>query len=157
MVAQGPRPLADHHRLDAFRCADAGLARWLSQRARRNQREGASRTFVICEGDDVIGFYCLSAGSVTRAASPGRVRRNMPEPIPVIVLGRLAVHADWSGRGLGRALLKDAVVRSAAVAAEIGVRALLCHAVSPEARAFYLHHGFTESPVHPLTLLLPIQ
>lgn len=80
----------------------------------------------------------------------------MPGPVPVVVLGRLAVHVDWSGRGLGRALLKDAVLRSAAVAAGIGVRALLCHAGSPGAKAFYLHHGFIESPLHPMTLLLPL-
>lgn len=85
---------------------------------------------------------------------PGNIRRNMPEPIPVVVLGRLAVHADWAGRGIGAGLLKDAVLRSKRLSEEVGVRALLCHAISDSAREFYLHHGFIESPIEPMTLML---
>jgi GNAT superfamily N-acetyltransferase len=80
----------------------------------------------------------------------------MPDPVPVVVLGRLAAHTDWTGRGIGRGLLKDAVLRTAGVAKEIGIRALLCHAISPQAKVFYLKYGFVESPLHPMTLLLPI-
>lgn len=151
-----PTLLADHHRLEAFRCAEPSLEHWLVQRARKNQLEGASRTFVVCDGGDVIGYYCLSAGSVARENAPGKLRRNMPDPIPVVVMGRLAVHVDWAGRGIGRGMLKDAVLRTAGVAKEIGVRALLCHAISPQAKAFYLRYGFAESPMHPMTLFLPI-
>jgi predicted N-acetyltransferase YhbS len=151
-----PALLADHHRVDSFRCVESSLENWLRQRARKNQLEGASRTFVVCDGDDVVGYYCLSAGSVARESAPGSVRRNMPDPVPVVVLGRLAVHTDWTGRGIGRGLLKDAVLRTAGVAKEIGIRALLCHAISPQAKVFYLKYGFVESPLHPMTLLLPI-
>jgi GNAT superfamily N-acetyltransferase len=151
-----PTPLAENHRLDSFRCIEPSLETWLKQLARKNQLHGASRTFVVCDGDDVIGYYCLSAGSVARDSAPGSVRRNMPDPVPVVVLGRLAVHADSAGQGIGRGLLKDAVLRTAGVAKEIGIRALLCHAISFDAKAFYLKYGFAESPLHPMTLLMPI-
>jgi predicted N-acetyltransferase YhbS len=149
-------PLAENHRLDSFRCIEPSLEIWLKQRTHKNQLDGASRTFVVCDGDAVIGYYCLSAGSVARDSAPGNVRRNMPDPIPVVVLGRLAVHADWESQGIGSGLLKDAVLRTAGVAKEIGVRALLCHAISANAKAFYLNYGFAESPLHPMTLLMPI-
>lgn len=151
-----PQPLSARHQLDSFRCTEPSLESWLRQHAYKNQLDGASRTFVVCEGDVVVGYYCLSAGSVARDSAPGGLRRNMPDPIPVVVLGRLAVHADRAGEGIGRGLLKDAVLRTAGVAGEIGIRALLCHAISPDAKAFYLKHGFVESPLHPMTLLLPI-
>jgi predicted N-acetyltransferase YhbS len=108
------------------------------------------------DGDAVIGYYCLSAGSVARDSAPRNVRRNMPDPIPLVVLGSLAVHADWANQGIGRGLHKDAVLRTAGVAKEIGVRALLCHAISADAKAFYLNYGFEESPLHPMILLMPI-
>jgi predicted N-acetyltransferase YhbS len=151
-----PQPLAEHHQLDAFRCAEPTLESWLKQRARKNQLEGASRTFVVGDDGAVIGYYCLSAGSVTRESVPGNVRRNMPDPIPVVVLGRLAVHIDWAGRGIGQGLLKDAVLRILGVSKEVGIRALLYHAISADAKSFYLKNGFVESPLHPMTLLLPI-
>lgn len=151
-----PALLADKHRLDAFRCTEPSLESWLKQRARKNHLEGASRTFVVCNGVDVIAYYCLSAGSVARESAPGQIRRNMPDPVPVVVLGRLAVHSDWASRGIGSGLLKDAVLRTAGIANEIGIRALLCHAISLQAKAFYLKHGFAESPLHPMTLLLPV-
>lgn len=100
---------------------------WLRQRARRNQLEGASRTFVVCVDTSVLGYYALAAGAVLHETVPGNSQRNMPEPIPVAVLGRLAVHSDWNGQGLGAGLLKDAVLRTAKLAQEIGIRALLCH------------------------------
>ena len=151
-----PEPLADRHWIDVIDCTEAGLAQWLKQRARRNQREGASRTFVVCEGRRVIGYYCLAAGAIAHAAAPGNVRRNMPDPVPVMVLGRLAVDSGWLGRGVGQGLLKDAILRTIRVAREAGVRALLAHAVSPAAKAFYLKHGFRESPIEPLTVMLNV-
>jgi GNAT superfamily N-acetyltransferase len=151
-----PVPLGAQHQLDSFRCSEASLESWLKQRAYKNQVDGASRTFVVCEGDVVVGYYCLSAGSVARDSAPGGLRRNMPDPIPVVVLGRLAAHVDWAGQGIGRGLLKDAILRTVGVAGEIGIRALLCHAISPAAKTFYLKYGFVESPLHPMTLLLPI-
>jgi predicted N-acetyltransferase YhbS len=151
---QSPTPLTDRHQLDAFDCAEPALENWLKQRARKNQLEGASRTFVVCDDQNVIGYYCLSAGSVAREAAPGSFRRNMPDPVPVVVLGRLAVDKRWAARGIGRGLLKDAVLRTAGIAREIGVRALLCHAISAEPKTFYLRHGFVESPLHTMTVML---
>lgn len=154
MSLSAPAPLTDYHILDAFRCAETELEIWLKQRARRNQTDGASRCFVVCKGDAVIGYYALAAGAVLHPQAPGSVRRNMPEPIPVVVLGRLAVHVEWAGKGVGAGLLKDAILRSLRLSEELGVRALLCHAISQSAKKFYLHHGFIESPIEPMTLML---
>lgn len=151
-----PEPLADKHLIDDFRCTEPELKHWLKQRARRNQLEGASRTFVVCQGLSVVGYYCLAAGAVARAAAPGNIRRNMPDPLPAMVLGRLAVDAGWAGRGVGRGLLKDAILRTVRVAGETGVRALLAHAMSPAAKAFYLKNGFRESPIEPMTVMLDV-
>ena len=113
MPLSAPQPLDAEHRLDDFRCSAPELARWLTDRALQNQASGASRCFVVCdERLHVVGYYALAAGSVSHDQAPGRVRRNMPAPIPVIVLGRLAVHADWAGQGIGQGLLKDAVQRT---------------------------------------------
>ena len=146
-----PEPLVDRHLIDEFRCTEPDLERWLKQRARRNQLEGASRTFVVCQGLRVVGYYCLA-----HAAAPGNIRRNMPDPVPVMVLGRLAVDTGWAGRGVGQGLLKDAILRTVRVAGETGVRALLAHAMSPTAKAFYLKNGFRESPIEPLTVMLNV-
>ena len=154
MSLTAPAPLDDSHVLDEVRCSEPELEFWLERRALKNQSEGASRTFVVCDGLRVVGYYALAAGSVLHSQSPGAVRRNRPEPIPVVVLGRLAVHAAWSGKGLGSGLLKDAVVRSLRLSEDLGVRALLCHAINAAAKDFYLHHGFVESPADPLTVML---
>ncbi|MDA8109908.1 MAG: GNAT family N-acetyltransferase [Betaproteobacteria bacterium] len=151
-----PAPLAAAHRLEAFRCAEPELELWLKQRARRNQLEGASRTFVASAGDEVVGYYCLAAGAVVREQASGNIRRNMPDPIPVVVLGRLAVHAAWQGQGIGAGLLKDAVERTLRLAEEMGIRALLAHALHDKAKQFYLHHGFVESPLDALTVMLNV-
>ncbi len=158
MALGAPSPLDDAHRLDDFRCTAPELAKWLLERARQNQASGASRCFVVCDGQrNVVGYYALAAGSVSHAQAPGRVRRNMPEPIPVIVLGRLAVHMDMAGQGIGRGLLKDAVQRTLQAGEQIGARALLCHAIDDAATAFYLKHGFIESPVHDMTVMLALR
>jgi GNAT superfamily N-acetyltransferase len=129
---------------------------WLKQRARRNQQEGASRTFVACAGAEVVGYYALAAGALLHDTAPGNIRRNMPDPIPVVVLGRLAVHTGWTGQGIGAGLLKDAVLRTVRLAEQMGIRAMLCHALDERAKQFYLHHGFIESPIEPLTVMLNI-
>ncbi|MCD9032196.1 GNAT family N-acetyltransferase [Luteimonas sp. Y-2-2-4F] len=157
MAIGPPGPLDDTHRLDGFRCTYPGLARWLIERARKQHQDGASRCFVACDAQrNVIGYYALAAGSLSHAAAPDSVRRNMPDPIPVAVLGRLAVHEDWAGRGIGSGLLKDAVLRVALTARELGIRALLCHAIDETARAFYLQRGLTSSPVEPSTVMLSL-
>ncbi len=152
-----PCALASGHRVDDFRCSALALTRWLQERAHRNQVSGASRCFVVCDAQqNVLGYYALAAGAVSHGIAPGSIRRNMPHPIPVIVLGRLAVHADWTGQGIGAGLLKDAVQRTLHVCREIGARALVCHAMDEMAKAFYLRHGFIESPMDAMTVMLPV-
>ncbi|WP_345776262.1 GNAT family N-acetyltransferase [Luteimonas salinisoli] len=119
---------------------------------------GASRCFVVCDGQQrVVGYYALAAGALSHEAAPGRIRRNMPDPIRVIVLGRLAVHVDWLGQGVGQGLLKDAVQRALQACEQVGARALLCHAIDEAAKAFYLKHGFMQSPIHVMTVMLPLR
>ena len=150
-----PEPLAADHDLTAFECGEASLDEWLKRRAHTNQLNGASRTFVVLdESRSVVGFYALAAGAVAHERAPGGVRRNMPDPIPVLVLGRLAVAQRAQGLKLGPALLQDAVLRAMAVSENAGVRALLVHALNERARAFYEHYGFRASPVDPMALML---
>lgn len=157
MAIRAPGPLDDEHRLDDFRCTSPDLAKWLTNRARKNHREGASRCFVVCdEHRNVIGYYALSAGAVSHELVPGSVRRNMPDPIPIAVLGRLAVHTDWVRQGIGRGLLKDAVQRTLQTSEQLGIRALLCHAIDAEAKTFYLRNGFIESPIDSMTVMLSL-
>jgi GNAT superfamily N-acetyltransferase len=153
-----PELLALKHITGDFHCSDPSLDEWLKRKALKNQTSGASRTFIICESDSkqVIGFYALATGSVQRQIVSGALRRNMPEPIPVLVLGRLAVDERYHGLGLGVGLLKDAVLRSRQVAEQVGTKALLVHALSDNAHAFYRHWGFIPSEIQPSTLLLPL-
>jgi predicted N-acetyltransferase YhbS len=152
-----PVPLHAEHRLDEFRCRVPALEKWLRERALPNQSSGASRCFVACdEQNQVIGYHALSAGSIAHEAASARLRRNMPDPIPVIVLARLAVHMDWTAQGIGQGLLKDAVLRALQAGDQIGARALLCHAIDAPATAFYVKHGFIASPVQPMTMFLPL-
>lgn len=116
----------------------------------------ASQTRVVCDKLRVVGYYALAAGSLAHAITPRQLTRNMPKPIPAIVLGRLAVDADYQGKGIGAGLLKDATLRASAAAKDIGARALLCHAIDDAARSFYLRHGFLQSPVEDLTVMLDL-
>jgi GNAT superfamily N-acetyltransferase len=148
-----PAPLDDSHLTDGFDCGERVLDDWLRRRALANQASGASRVFVLCRGERVVGYYALSAGAIASSDAPGRLRRNMPDPIPVFVLGRLAVDRAEQGRLLGSLLLRDAVMRTRAAAEFGGVAGLLVHALSEEAKRFYLRHGFVECPSSPLTLV----
>lgn len=151
-----PEPLAPHHELDAFESGVATLDEWPKRRARRNETDGASRTFVLCTGRRVVGYYSLAAGSVLHIAATGKVRRNMPDPVPALLLARLAVDRAWHGKGLGADLLSNAVSRAIGAAETIGVRAILVHAISDGAKAFYEKHGFRSSPIEPMTLMVTI-
>ena len=133
------------------------LDQWIRQRARRNESEGASRTFVTCHGSRVVGYYTLAAGSVRHEVATGKTRRNMPDPVPVVILGRLAIDRSWQGRGHGADLLRYAILRVIAAADTIGVRAILVHAISEEAKAFYERHGFRASAVEPMTLMITVE
>jgi predicted N-acetyltransferase YhbS len=155
-VLAAPEPLAPHHELDGFESGVATLNEWLKRRARRNEADGASRTFVLCTDRRVVGYYSLAAGSVLHTAATGKVRRNMPDPVPALLLARLAVDQAWHGKGLGADLLADAVSRAIGAAETIGVRAILVHAISDGAKAFYEKHGFRSSPIEPMTLMVTI-
>ena len=150
-----PEPLAELHGIDQFECGEAVLDEWLKRRAMTNQLNGASRTFVVADQDRrVWGYYALAAGAIAHQIASSSVRRNMPDPIPVIVLGRLAVDYRAHGIKLGAALLQDAVNRAVAVSQNAGVRALLVHALHERAKQFYEHYGFQASPINPMTLML---
>jgi GNAT superfamily N-acetyltransferase len=150
-----PEPLAASHRLDEFDCGEAALDDWLKRRALANQSSGASRTFVVTdEGARVHGYYAMAAGAVSHQLASSGVRRNMPDPVPVMVLARLAVDRRAQGLHLGAALLQDAVDRAVAVSQNAGVRALLVHALHEKAKQFYERYGFQPSPTHPMTLML---
>jgi GNAT superfamily N-acetyltransferase len=151
-----PVPLADHHQLDTFNSGVSSLDDWLRRRAAANQTQGASRTYVACERQRVVAYYALASGSVNAAAASGRLRRNMPDPVPVVILGRLAVDRAYHGKGLGRALFQDAVKRVLLAADVIGIRGLLVNAISDDARAFYLALGMSASPLDPMTLMVTL-
>lgn len=150
-----PQPLAAKHFLEDFDCGEAVLDEWLKRRAMSNQSSGASRTFVVANQDEqVYGYYALAAGAVSHPMATRSVRRNMPDPVPVMVLARLAVDRRAQGIKLGSALLQDAVKRAVVVSLNAGVRALPVHALHDRAKAFYEHYGFQSSPLHPMTLML---
>lgn len=151
-----PSPIAEHHEIRDFDCGEPSLNDWLKNRALKNERAGASRTYVVCRGQVVVGYYCLAAGAIARDDAPKVMRRNMPDPIPILVMGRLAIDHRYQNQGIGRALLRDAVLRAIQTASIIGVTALLVHAISEEAKRFYLSRGFIESPIQPMTLCLLI-
>ncbi len=153
-----PHPLTRHHDLNKLDCGNTSLNEWLYRRALKNESSGASRTFVVCEEDKiVVGYYCLSTGAVEHIDSLGSIQRNMPEPVPVMVLGRLAVDAHWQKQGVASGLLKDAILRTINVSQQVGVRALFVHALSEQAKSFYIKHGFQESPTNSMTLMISLQ
>ena len=153
-----PQSLAATHLLDGFNCGEPSLDDWLKRRALTNHLNGASRTFVVVNPDQcVLGYYALAAGAVAHQDATSAVRRNMPDPVPVMVLARLAVDARIQGIKLGAALLQDAVTRVRSVAENAGVRALLVHALNERAKQFYEYYGFRASPVDSMTLMLPLK
>ena len=158
MKLHAPQPLSADHQLNTFNCGETSLDEWLKRRALLNQSNGASRTFVVVDQSQlVMGYYALAAGAVHHQDATRSIRQNMPDPIPVMVLARLAVDIRTQGMQLGAGLLRDAVDRSLAVAKNTGVRALLVHALHERAKQFYLYFGFQASPVHPLTLMLRLK
>ncbi len=155
LTLSAPQPLGTAHQLTGFDCGETVLDAWLKQRAMANQLSGATRTFVVCgDGGRVYGYYAMAAGAVAHQLATSSVRRNMPDPVPVMVLARLAVDRAARGIHLGAALLQDAVSRAVAVSHNAGVRALLVHALNDSAKQFYEHYGFAASPAHPMTLML---
>ncbi len=156
MALAAPEPLAGRHTFENFRSGVEVLDEWLFRRALASQESGASRTFVVCEDQAIVGYYALAAGAVTVAVAPGRFRRNMPDPVPVVVLARLAVDSAHQGRGVGRAMFRDGAGRIVNAADSIGIRGILVHAISEDAKAFYLALGFEPSPVDTMTLMVTL-
>ncbi len=150
-----PQALTISHDVRSFNCGEPVLDDWLVRRALNNQSSGASRTFVVSDQNNcVYGYYALAAGAVAHQLAISSVRRNMPDPIPVVVLARLAVDQRAQGLKLGAALLQDAVKRAMTVSQHAGARALLVHALHERAQSFYEHYGFRSSPIQPGTLML---
>ena len=147
MSTSPPSPLTKSYDLNAFNCGVEELNAWLKRRAIQNQFSNATRTYMATDGDRVIGFHSLAAGSVQRELAPSQLRRNSPESIPVILLARLAVDASQQRRGIGGALLLDAVRRSLSASEIIGARALVINAMSQRAITFYTRYGFRSSPI----------
>lgn len=155
-VLRQPEPISLHHEVADFDSGVESLDTWLKRRAMANQVSGASRTFVVCEQNRVVGYYALASSAIASSAVSGRFRRNMPDPIPVVVLGRLAVARSQHGQGLGRALFNDAARRVIHAAEAIGIRGLLVHAISEEAKRFYIKLGLDESPLEPMMLMVSL-
>ena len=151
-----PSPLQPEHDCASFSCGNTSLDDWLKRRALANQRTNASRTFVVTDGNRVVAYYALASGALACAEATGKLRRNMPDPIPMSILGRLAIDTAFQGQGLGRALFRDAALRVLSVADEIGIRGLLVHAISDEAAAFYSSIGLDSSPDNPRTLMITL-
>lgn len=152
-----PEKLNLSHDLSQFQCGEPALGEWLRRRTLSNEESGASRTYVICAARQVVGYYALAAGAVAHPDAPGRVRRNMPDPIPVMVIGRLAIDVKFQGRGIGPALLRDAILRTLQAAEIAGIRAILVHEISDRAKLFYEKWGFTASPIDPMTLVVTVK
>lgn len=153
-----PSRLAEHHHLDNFCCGVPVLDNWLKKRARSNENYRASRTYVLAtEDNQVIGYYALASGSIKAENAPRKIKRNMPDPIPVLILARLAIDKQYQGKKLGDALLRDAILRILQAAEIIGVKAILVHAISEQAKRFYEARSFIVSPVDPMTLILPLE
>jgi GNAT superfamily N-acetyltransferase len=152
-----PERLNEHHDVSAFDCGKPDLNDWLARQARGSEGRSA-RTYVVSVESRVIGYYCLAVGSVIRSDLPkANLRKNMPDQVPVIVLGRLAVDVKFASRGLGKALLGDAFARSLSTSESVGVRAILVHAIDSEACGFYKKFGFLPFPTNPLTFVLPLE
>ncbi len=153
MIISEPELLTDNHQLELFDSGVVTLDQWLKNRALKNNFTGASKTYVVCNENRVLAYYSLAASAIVINSAPGHFKRNMPNPIPVIVLGRLAVDQRLQRKGIGRALVQDAALRVIQAADLIGVRGMIIHALSGEAKSFYETIGFEPSPLDPMLLM----
>lgn len=154
-----PTLLTEDHRIEFFGSGEDVFGHWLKRRALGNVINRATRVYVTCPTGsmDVVGYYGLSTGQLRHRNAIGRMKRNMPDPIPAVLLGRLAVHRSWQGRGIGADLLAHAVEKSTQVSEITGARLLVVHALHDAARAFYEHHGFTPLPGEADTLAFDLK
>ena len=151
-----PCALSPRHDCSRFSCGHDALDDWLKLQALKNEGMTA-RTFVVCVGGTVAGYYCLTSGSERRNSMPRKIRQGLPDPTPLTIIGRLAVDKSFQGRKLGSGLLKDAFSRVLMASRTIGIRAVLVHAIDGNAVAFYSRYGFSEFPTGSRTLFLPIE
>lgn len=155
MSLSAPQPLDAHHPLEAFDCGKPALTDWLLRHARQAQGSGSARTFVVCDGGRVAGYFSLTVGQIDTLEAPERIRRGMGQyPIPLVILARLAVDLDYQGQGLGFSMLQDAIRRTLAIAEQAGIRALLTHPIDAGAEAFYRRFGFEPTPENARQLIL---
>ena len=154
-AVESPVPLERYHRCDQFDCGSLPLNEYLTRFAWSNQQSGAARTYVVCRGKRVVGYYSLAFGSVEHEGAPPRVRKGLARhPIPIMLLARLAVDVTEQGQGIGKGLLKDALLRTLQAADIGGLRAVIVHAKDAQAKAFYERFGFEPSPLDELHLML---
>lgn len=152
-----PKPITDDDVITDFESGEPSLDEWLRKKAIHNHSCGASRCFVTCSGNVVVGYYSLSAGAISHEEVPKGMRRNMPNPLPVLLLGRLAIDCRHHNQGIGQALLRDAMLRAVVISREAGIFAILVHAISDQAKQFYLSRGFLLSPLKPMTLVMTLE
>jgi GNAT superfamily N-acetyltransferase len=153
---QPPVTLTANHLVADFDCGVDSLNEWLGKRAWKNHTIDVSRTFVVTDGEIVIGYYCLSSAAIDRIEMPKARQRNMPDPIPAALIGRLAVDRRYQGQKIGVSLLQDAICRIVTAAQSVGMAYILVHALDDGAKRFYEINGFVAIPERPLTLFLPI-
>ena len=155
-IITAPEPLTDKHDVSLFDCGESSLNDWIKNRALKNEVLGGSRTFVICNSNKVIGYYALAVGSVERKKVPSSMKRNMPEPIPVMILGRLAIDLEHQKKNLGTLLLRDAILRTLQASEIAGIKAIMVEALSNDAKSFYKRRGFRDSPLNEWLLFITI-
>ena len=153
-----PDELNRDHDVSGFGCGRESLDDWLKNRALKSNAAGDSRVFVVCDDAlEVVGYYAISAGSVGRDDAVGKIKRNAPDPIPMALIGRLAVRNDLQGHGIGPALLRDAILRISQASQHIGVKGVLVHALDEEAARFYVRMGFRPSPASDFHLMISLK
>lgn len=152
-----PVPIHWRHSLTGFDCGNEPMNLWLRNHALDNEGK-VSRTYVIADAaDGVLAYYTLATGRLDLHAMPRKLRHNLPDVVPVVVLGRLAVDRSHSSLGLGSGLLREAIQRTLEVSRTIGARGLMVHVIDEDAEAFYLQYGFVRSPTAGRSLILPIE
>ena len=151
-----PEPIADTHDLSRFDCGKEALNEWLKSKAAKSEGR-SSRCYVVCAGRAVVGYYCLATGAVMHGGAPRPLRANLPNPTPVMVLGRLAVDKEFQGRGIGKDMLRDALQRVLQASRAIGARALIVHVIDDQAVPFYAKYGFKPFPGETRTMFLPME
>lgn len=154
MTLKKPEPLNKDHNLTDFNCNYPELNEWLKKYAFQAKMSGSANTFIVSDNDFVVGFYSLTIGQVDVDEASERIKKGMGKyPIPVVILARLAVLHTYQRRGIGKAMLKDAILKTLQIAEQGGVRALLVHAINEKAEVFYKRFGFEPSPIRENQLL----